>query len=398
MSVDCLLYFMNINFSEFKDLHFVNVQPKTLNLVKEICQKNELKVIQSRPSIKEYHNVVYSPLKLPTNRKSIFRMEGFLYQDNQIIESSRVRRSDEWWGHPTIDYSESELRYDNRSMLYLGRVFDHYGHFLLESLSRLWCFNEFDNLKNEFDYYLIHIREQDFLNRSYATQLLDFLGIEREKIIWFDKLTKIKSVTIPEASISLKNFVYTAFHQTFTPIHNKFDQVKPTSQPLYLSRTLFKNKYGRNFINEDKLENLLIEKGFNVVHPQFLSLEKQMYLFNRHKYIIGLRGSALHNILFSLHPKTLIHLCSFEQELIQENPPVSLDYLMLDQCCQNKSFHLNVLKTLNSYKLLCKMTTLQTRQPLKILKKRPIINENTYMFKIQIPLLCDELKKMGLIE
>jgi capsular polysaccharide biosynthesis protein len=79
------------------------------------------------------------------------------------------------------------------------------------------------------------------------------------------------------------------------------DKVTPTEQPLYFSRTkLNKNTANRQILGEEQLENILRERNFAIVYPEQLTLQEQIYLVNKHKYIVGPWGSSLHTIIFSL--------------------------------------------------------------------------------------------------
>ena len=241
---------MNVDFLDFQNLNFIKFDPETIKLIQKRCE-NKIKIINSLPSVKEYQNVIYIPHKQYVNSP---KFEGFLYEfSGEIIETSRIIRGSNILGKEKIENFDN-LNIVDKRLLYLGHIIDHYGHFLLESLSRLWYLSEFSNIDQEFDYFLIHLNCKK-LDIPYILKSLSLLEIDPQKLIWFNEPTQIKSVVIPESSFSLKNNAYRAYQKIFAPIHRKFEKIPTTEQPLYLSRSLYK-KY-RNCAEEENLEKIL---------------------------------------------------------------------------------------------------------------------------------------------
>jgi capsular polysaccharide biosynthesis protein len=113
-------------------------------------------------------------------------------------------------------------------------------------------------------------------------------------------------------------------------------KINSVNQPLYLSRTKFKSR-SRNFGNEDELEALLRENNFAIAYPERLSLSEQIYLVNKHEIIVGIRGSALHSVLFDLtNQKSLVCLA--------DKGKIQLNYLLIDAVKNTKSFYISCLE------------------------------------------------------
>jgi capsular polysaccharide biosynthesis protein len=72
-----------------------------------------------------------------------------------------------------------------------------------------------------------------------------------------------------------------------------------TTRRLYFSRNRLDDCLRRS-VNEDALEELLVKRGFTVVHPQELPLPEVAQLVNEAELIAGAMGSAMHNVLFHL--------------------------------------------------------------------------------------------------
>ena len=72
------------------------------------------------------------------------------------------------------------------------------------------------------------------------------------------------------------------------------------------SRLAARSQGNATTINEPEFEARLAQKGVDIVHTQELSLAEQIRLVNSRRTIIGLWGSALHNILFALDGSKLV--------------------------------------------------------------------------------------------
>ena len=264
----------------------------------------------------------------------------------------------------------------------------------MESLSRLWYLSEFSNIDQEFDYFLIHLTCKK-LDIPYILKSLSLLEIDPQKLIWFNEPTQIKSVVIPESSFSLNNNAYRAYQKIFAPIHRKFEKIPTTEQPLYLSRSLYK-KY-RNCAEEENLEKILISNGFNIIHPQYFPLEEQIYLFNRHKYILGATGSALYSIVFSSNHKTVIHI-SCQDDFVKDNLfnlPRATNHFLIAQCFNSESHYINSLKIKQDFRIINKLNRISNKFLLNLPR---ILEKSLNQYQLNIDLFCNELKQMGLLE
>jgi len=82
---------------------------------------------------------------------------------------------------------------------------------------------------------------------------------------------------------------------------------------LYFSRSRLQECLRRSE-NEEALEAELVQRGFELVHPQELPLAEVARLVNQAALIAGLMGSAMHNVLFRL-PGEPLHTLNFAHYL-----------------------------------------------------------------------------------
>ena len=79
---------------------------------------------------------------------------------------------------------------------------------------------------------------------------------------------------------------------------------------LYVSRSRFKK--GRTFKNALAIENYFLQKGWEVLHPELLTLGEQAEIFAEANLIVGDDGSGLHNSIFS-PPDTWVLCLNFDR-------------------------------------------------------------------------------------
>jgi len=199
-----------------------------------------------------------------------------------------------------------ELETYERPVLYLGHLFPHYGHFLLESLGAWWPLLED---VGDVDHYLIHAQEPDYVTTPHVAACLSALQVEQEKLVHFDRPMRIKSVIVPQPGFQIHSHISTKYRELCAKLAAGMHgtSFKKTEQPLFVSRRLLDVGI-KTYKNEDKIEEFLESRGVRIIHPQTLSFEEQVRIYNEHKHIWGLTGSGLLNIAFSLEPKTVVAL------------------------------------------------------------------------------------------
>lgn len=263
-------------------------------------------VISGEPPVRLLENAVY----VPQTNKGL--PNGCLYDDDliRVDDSCTVRGTND--RVLNLDEKKLRIRRDDLpvfegSVLYLGQINKHYGHFLTESLTRAWALNggSFEGVP-----LLAHARDSTIFELPYIKRCFAALGIKQEQLLMFDRPTRIRHITLPLTSNQLSSHIYDAYKDTTTRIASDCFSLKGerTDQPLYVSRTLLRDSK-RNHDDEQKIEDYFQSRGARILHPQLLSLNEQVEAFNRHKVIVGVTGSAMHNIVFSMSPVVSVQFC-----------------------------------------------------------------------------------------
>lgn len=201
--------------------------------------------------------------------------------------------------------------------IFAGPLFAAYGHFLLESLARLWAAPSYSECP-----ILWSVQTSDT-----APTLLPWM-IE---ILALLKLNNpIKLVSQP---IAVRHLIVPApgyeIQYRFGPTHSKFLAQIPwtpeSGNKLWLSRAGVEETYGTG---RDELEKALIGDGWKIIKPETMSIKAQMDAFQRAERIAGEQGSALHSLIlmqsatgmrldvFARDPRLSGHFINANQETI----------------------------------------------------------------------------------
>jgi hypothetical protein len=187
-------------------------------------------------------------------------------------------------------------------VLYGGILFNHFGHFLLESLGRLWAYE----YVKELNPYICFYAPQgipDYLRKNhYMNQVMAGFGIPLERLIFMDELLQLKEVIVPEQKYGWGFFkkpdaTFLNFVRGFSFKNNLPKEFEHTDR-IYVSRTKLPFKSGMNthgrIIAEHLFEEYLLANGYKILYPERYNLFQQLSIYNHAKKIIFSSGSALH--------------------------------------------------------------------------------------------------------
>jgi len=171
-----------------------------------------------------------------------------------------------------------------------------YGHFLLEMMPRLLIADQSEPTGAPI--------ALSTSSPRWVKAVVEALAPSRE-IVWFDSATETlvpTSVLLPSGLQSRHEHIHPHVRSLITGFKERIgvQSVRPAVKRLYLSRSRQSNPYSwHNIHDEEAVERIFNERGFEVVHPQELSFERQIALYDEADIIAGEFSSALHNALFA---------------------------------------------------------------------------------------------------
>jgi hypothetical protein len=268
-----------------------------------------LTVHTGTPTTEVIEGGVVVPAKMPpkTSTGPVYASNGGVVDAaGQPVESVHLRRSGRLiaagLAGPVPVESIGSVREVDEEVVYLGWLQPHhYGHFLLESLARLWFLREIDPaIRVVFHQYSVP-------PQGPTRRILELMGIPDERLLIPRVRTRFRRIVIPEVLYELSLTAHERFVEPFREIAECIvgaSPTRPSTQPVYLSRRQLP-KGRREVFGESELEEVLRENGFRIAYPEQMPIDEQILLFNEHSDIFAAVGSAAHAILFSLNQPRL---------------------------------------------------------------------------------------------
>ena len=175
---------------------------------------------------------------------------------------------------------------------------DHYGHFLLESLSRLYR-ARISPTKNIIWLRMHHARKEF---RPWQKEILKLLGLDDFNHIVIDEATRVKKLYLPDPGYIISN-TFTDEHCNFLSVYNKKIKKK---KKLWLSRS----RVDAGWVNEVEIEGILKNNGWEIFVPEEHSVQEQLDTILSAELVAGTEGSAFHALILADNPQCKVIIFS----------------------------------------------------------------------------------------
>jgi hypothetical protein len=285
------------------------------------------------------------PLALHEVEGAIFVNHGqtwCLYdRSGERIEASRLVR---YAGLPQLDHWPTEPRLDSlevdeeigEPLVFRSIFIKHWGHFLLESIARLWPDDAHPELRGLSSLFAMESGAGGVDGR-YA-EFLDLAGVRLLPPFEPGRRVRLAKCYIPTQSFSQGAFADPAHLEAPRRVARRLlGAPARDDRPVYFSRTdpNLRGHAQRRMRNEAELEAELARRGARIVQMQALSLAEQVELMNAHRVFIGGWGSAFHNLMFRLDGAEVSTFVLTTRRLPR-------DYLLIDSVVGNAAHYLAV--------------------------------------------------------
>jgi capsular polysaccharide biosynthesis protein len=194
-------------------------------------------------------------------------------------------------------------------VIYLPGAHEHFGHFLIEFLPRLWFIDKLSDSFIRGSTFLIPVGfRKSWMNR-FLDPILKFCVPKRTVFLEDEAIVRCEKLWTPSLSY-MSHQGYTSLASSnfdlLTSIYEK--SIDPSDKTLnldlgrvFLSRSLA----NRSCTNINYVESLYEKKGFLILYPETLSVDDQLYISQNTVMAAGFVGSATYLMLFS---KKLEHM------------------------------------------------------------------------------------------
>ncbi|MDO5605913.1 MAG: glycosyltransferase 61 family protein [Paracoccus sp. (in: a-proteobacteria)] len=187
--------------------------------------------------------------------------------------------------------------------LWAGVLFDHFGHFLVESMSRLWAAHHDTAASRGLDgicYIPKRPRRRGAL-RGFQQQVLDVFGLSLPvRLVW--RPSRVETLVVPGQGFGLGDMIGgTAAMRDAVHRHFAAGITPDGAERLYLSRSALAPEEGA-ILGETVIEDHLRAQGYRIMHPQMHSLSEQLAQMKAARQIIFADGSAGHLLAYVARP------------------------------------------------------------------------------------------------
>ncbi|MDO6548898.1 glycosyltransferase 61 family protein [Pseudoalteromonas carrageenovora] len=193
------------------------------------------------------------------------------------------------------------------SLFFGGIIFLHYGHFITESLSRLYAW---DPIKYDKIIFSVVGPAKHFSELpQWIVNLLSIYGINESNLVLLNVNTKCDSVYCVKPGFTLNGW-FDKKHINYLADKLKDNKAKlrdTSFDKVFISRSRFSKG---NVAGESYLDKVFSDNGFYILHPQNHDIFYQLSVLRNARVIAGISGSAFHTVmLLDKKPEKIFEIC-----------------------------------------------------------------------------------------
>lgn len=277
---------------------------------------------------------IFLPLKKISEDGPLMGNGGVLDADgNYVLHSAQVGKGDTRDRfNGAYEFSETELVYEDTTVIYMGAFPEHWGHFLVDFIGRAWYLLDAGHTEK-----IVYTSEKNQIGGVYK-EFFELLGVDTDRLERITTPTRYAKIIVPEMSYMPCAYFTDEFKAIFArvaeSVRNKSDMAGLESyEKIYLSRGHFSEAKGKE-LGENYIEQNFANNGYELLYMEELSLAKQVYYMNSCKTVAALSGTLPHNILFANENTELIYL--------NKTNIINTHQILIDQMIGCKVIRINV--------------------------------------------------------
>lgn len=253
--------------------------------------------VRQEPAVWRGNNATVLPLRRVPGDNLLFGRGGVVDENGEYVPLSAVDR------RVQFSYPVEAPEYRDETVVYCGYLIDHWGHFLIEGVTRLWYFLENDPT---IDKYVFFLKEGE--DRQIKDNYLEFFRLLKiwDKLEIINKPTTYRQVVIPERGIRVRTAYTPKLLKVFDTIADNV-QVDPsweTPEKIFCSRSQFKKGISFEY-GYATLDDFFRRNGFTILFLEKVPLGQMIHYIRNAKVVAMASGSLAHNMLFSCQGQKL---------------------------------------------------------------------------------------------
>jgi capsular polysaccharide biosynthesis protein len=259
-------------------------------------------LIVSDPDVSYHSGVIYLPYS-NTRSWGIYDPAGKLIPEAVDYHGPNGQIENQL---PAINLADFDVAEEapEEDYLYGGFLNPHYGHFIVNSLSRQWVHVDNQMPRRKI---LWHgpADPKTWFQIPFIKAVFEAIGLFENRFVTFDKPTRIPRLLVPHASFKEQHHVHAAFGRLCRRIGANVMQrsvinergLQFDSRPSYLSKAALASGVGR-ISNERVIVDILEKAGVDIIFPEKMSFADQVRIFAERSNVCGMAGSAMHTHAF----------------------------------------------------------------------------------------------------
>lgn len=169
-----------------------------------------------------------------------------------------------------------------------GLFYGHFGHFIVETMSRCWAFK-----REKYDS-IIFVPKHAGLNKfkvAYRQDYWDLLGLDAEVTLAPEPI-EVEELIVPGQGFGLGKIAKGTpeYQQTMHELTDRIETDPP--RKIYISRAKFSGRGG--VIAEQAIEENMVRNGYTPLYPEKIPLVDQLRYYKSATHIVGIDSSAFH--------------------------------------------------------------------------------------------------------
>lgn len=218
-------------------------------------------------------------------------------------------------------YTPKAVNYRDETVIFGGVLIDHFGHTLVDSLTRMWYFAKNPDTPHKFAFLMMTNHEK------FYKDFFELAGLTEDRYEIITEATQFKKVIVPDQALfCLTRNVHPDWLLFFDKIKENVRRQcdEPSFDKVYLTRTQLPAE--KIFeANEAFFENFYRTRGYTIVAPEKLSLAEQINIIMHAASVVTTMGTLSHMMVFAKKNTDCTVLLRSASELI--NPQIVIDRL-----------------------------------------------------------------------
>lgn len=288
-------YLLDYNVERFKIAYsFQSKKKKELN----ITSYNNAYLL---PGIKNTSNKLFGNGGVVSEDGSFCR-ESAIYSRAGVINEENCDDDIECYFGGKYPYERDGVVQFQETVVYLGYINNHWGHFLVDFSTRLWFALAHKN--DCYSYVFVTDYKKDLVLIPQIKRFFQILGIlDHIKII--NEVIQYDKIIIPQAGYVTNSYFSQQYIDVFTYISNEIMRLsynkdlieKYNDKLIYYTRSNYKRAVTCE-LGEKSIKICLENNGFLSISPETLSLDEQVIILKSAKRVVATSGTLTHNLLF----------------------------------------------------------------------------------------------------